>query len=335
VKGFDMDNRYAIGIDLGGTNLKGIVMDEQGQWDHLTRIPTEAHLGGAHVLERILELIEALLSKHGRRDDVVGVGIGSPGFIDRDGTVLGGAENIPGWKGTQVFAPVQQRFGLKAVAGNDVTVAALAEARFGAGRGINNMVLLAMGTGIGGGIVSNGHVYMGTHGMAGELGHIPVQRDGLLCTCGQRGCVEQYASGSGMVKNAYIIAAQAGPQEQTPFVNHVLYSGEPVTAKSVYEFVENGSDPVALRYHEYIMERLARAIGIVLNAFAPDRVVLGGGVMRSEKVILQTLARQVPNHCWAAIWERTDIVAAQCGQDAGVLGAAALIFDKFNACAPQ
>ena len=142
----------AIGIDLGGTNLKGTIISKSGEGRHLTRIPTEAEKGGAQVMHNILQLIEQLIEKEGSTDSILGVGIGTPGFVSEDGTV-DGAENLPGWKGTRLYDPIMEKFNLKAVGANDATVAALAEARFGAGRGVRNMVLLTLGTGIGGGIV--------------------------------------------------------------------------------------------------------------------------------------------------------------------------------------
>ena len=327
--------RFAIGIDLGGTNLKGILLDSDGGSHHLTRIPTQASRGGAHVLERVVELTGMLLAKLGKNGAVVGVGIGTPGFVDGDGTVLGGAENIPGWKGTQLYLPVRERFNLGAVAGNDVTVTALAESRFGAGKGIANLVCLALGTGIGGGIIIDHKVYQGSHGMAGELGHIPVETSqGLACTCGQSGCVEQYASAGGIVRNAKLLCVKAEGAERTPFVKAVLADPDAVTSKMVYEFVERG-DSIALTVNEYCCSRLARAIGVCLNAFAPDRVILGGGVMMAGRVIIDTVNRYLPSFCWQSIRERCDIVQAQCGEDAGVLGAAALAFDSFDTVVQQ
>lgn len=326
-----MKKSYAIGIDLGGTNLKGIVLDSEGEALHLTRIPTEAQLGGAHVLERIMELIGLLMEKHGRHGTPVGVGLGTPGFVDGDGTMIGGAENIPGWKGTQIYAPILERFGLSTVAGNDVTVTALAESQFGAGKGIANLVCLALGTGIGGGVIINHKVYQGSHGMAGELGHIPVETgQGLECTCGQKGCVEQYASATGIVKNAKIFCVKTEAAERTPFVDAVLANPDAVTSRMVYEYVHKG-DTVAIKVNDYCCRKLARAIGVCLNAFAPDRVVLGGGVMMAGRIIIDTVNKYLPRYCWQSICERCDIVAAQCGEDAGVLGAAALAFDTFAA----
>jgi glucokinase len=321
--------KYAIGIDLGGTNLKGVMIDRDGNSHHLSRQPTEAEKGGKRVLENILTLIGAIIKKEGSAKDILGVGIGTPGFIDGDGTILGGAANLPGWKGTQVFKPIADAYGLRATGGNDVTVTALAESKFGAGKGIANLVVLALGTGLGGGIVINNHVYKGTHGMAGELGHIPVETNGLKCNCGLTGCVEQYASGTGIVNNALIMCAHGADYPGTPFVEFVNKTPDKLTAKIVYDFVEKG-DYVALAVNEFIAERLAKAVGIILNTLSPDRVVLGGGVMKNNPFLLESVRKHVGKYCWKEICDRCDIMPAQCGEHAGVLGAAAMVFDEME-----
>jgi glucokinase len=317
----------AIGIDLGGTNLKGIVIDRHGKGRHLTRIPTEAHKGGAQVLQNILKLIEAVIAKEKSKEHILGVGIGTPGFVDDDGTVIGGAENLPGWAGTQISRPIMERFGLKSVAANDVTVTAMAEAKYGAGRGVRNMVCYALGTGIGGGMVFEGKLYKGSHGMAGELGHIPVETNGIPCNCGQLGCLERYASAPGIVAMAKEFCAAA--TDETRFVKYVKKNPDAVTSKLVYDYVKK-NDPVALRVHERMCDMLARGIGMMVNALSPDRVVLGGGVLMAGRIIIDTVTKYVPKYCFPTIWERCTIVAAELGEDAGVLGAGAMVFEAFD-----
>jgi glucokinase len=321
--------KLAIGIDLGGTNLKGIIMNEQGEGSHLTRVPTEAKKGGQKVLENILTLIDKLIQKEGAKDNIIGVGIGTPGFVDRDGTVIGGAENLPGWKGTNIYGPIQHRFGLPGTAGNDVTVAALAESRFGAGKGVRNMVCLALGTGIGGGLVINDQLYKGSHGMAGELGHISVETNGLQCNCGQKGCVERYASAPGIVETAIRMCQELDDKHATPFSREVLRKPQALTSKIVYDYVKK-NDTVACRVNEFTCDKLAHAIGIIVNALSPDRIILGGGVMMAGQIIIDTVSRYVPQYCWPEIWKRCDLAMAQLEENAGVLGAAGLVFEDFT-----
>jgi len=322
--------KTAIGIDLGGTTIKGAVMDTDGVCGEVARVPTEAHNGGQHVLGNILALIGELIEKSGKPASAfTGVGIGTPGFVDSDGTILGGAENLPGWKGTQIYAPISERFGLKVSAANDVTAVALAELKFGAGRGVKNLVCFALGTGVGGGIVADGRLYRGSHGMAGELGHIVVETDGIQCACGQKGCVERYASATGIVNLTVEYATQTPEGEQTPFTKIVLSNPAEVTSKLVYEHVAK-ADALALRVHHKACGALGRAVGVMINALSPDRVVLGGGVMMAGDIILDAVKTYAARHCWPAIFERCEIVPAQMGEDAGVMGAGALAFEEFG-----
>lgn len=321
-------SKCAIGIDLGGTNLKGVVMDKTGKVRHLTRVPTEANMGGAVVMQNILTLIDQLITKEGLKEDLLGVGIGTPGFVSERG-VISAADNLPGWAGTEVYSPIQKRFGLKAIAANDVTVMAFAEARYGAGRGVRNMVCYALGTGIGGGIVIDHKLYKGSHGMAGELGHVPVVWDGMECSCGMRGCVECYASATGIVKMAKETAALNKTSNQTPFVKEALSNPDAVTSKMVYDHVKKG-DPVACAVNDRACDLLARAIGMTLNALSPDLVVLGGGVMMAGRVIIDTVNKHLPKYCFSMVREKCGIVAAELGEDAGVIGAAAMVFEEFG-----
>ncbi len=326
IKGSDM-KKLAIGIDLGGTNIKGIVIDKSGRGSHLTRIPTEAHKGGEHVLDKILSLIDILNKKTAKDEQIIGIGIGTPGFVDADGTVLGGAENIPGWKGVQLYSPIIRKFGLHAVASNDVTVATLAELKFGAGKGVKNMACFALGTGVGGGIIIDGKVYKGSHGMAGELGHIVVETNGFPCNCGQRGCIEQYASATGIVRIAREIYKDLAGKEDGALISEINKNPENLTSRLIYEFV-NKKDPIALLVNEKFSDMLARAIGIVINVLSPDRIVLGGGVMMAGEVIIDSVKRHIPRYCWKDIWQRCDLTIAKLGEDAGVLGAGALVFEE-------
>ena len=322
--------KTAIGIDLGGTTIKGAVMDADGVCGGVVRVSTEAHMGGQHVLDNILNLVGRLIEGSGApASSFTGVGIGTPGFVDSDGTILDGGTNLPGWKGMQIYAPITERFGLGVAAANDVTAVALAELMFGAGRGVKNMVCFALGTGLGGGIVADGRLYKGSHGMAGELGHIVVETDGIPCPCGQKGCVERYASATGIVNLAVEFATQMPEAEQTPFAKVVLQNPAEVTSKLVYGHVAK-ADALALRVHHKACGALGRAVGIMINALSPDRVVLGGGVMMAGNVILDTVRSYAARHCWPAIFERCEIVSAQMGEDAGVMGAGALAFEEFG-----
>ncbi|MDO5576221.1 MAG: ROK family protein [Fibrobacter sp.] len=328
-----MEEKLAVAIDLGGTNLKGAIVTESGKYRHLTRVRTHEHENDKCVLDKILDMIDSLIKSEGSKEHIVGVGIGTPGFVDLNG-VVSSAENVPGWSGTQIYDPIKKRFDLRATAANDVTAAACAEWKYGAGKGVANMVCFALGTGIGGGMVLDNKLYKGTHGMAGELGHISVETDGFLCKCGQHGCVEQYASGRGIVNVAKRVVNETPAGEATPFVEFVKSNPPDLGAKSIYRrYIEvENPDPVALKVHDMVCDMLSRVIGISLNTFAPDKVVIGGGVMKSEKVMLEGISKFVPRYCWPAILEHCEIVSAALGEDAGVIGAGAMAFEELTVC---
>lgn len=315
---------YSIGIDLGGTTIKGIILGSDGFRSEIVRVPTFETSGGKTVLENIITLIERLLAETRNKCEIIGIGIGSPGFIDSNGIVLGGAENVPGWKGTQIYAPLVEKFRVPVKAANDVTVMAYGEYRFGAARGIKNCVCLALGTGVGGGLIIDGNLYSGTHGMAGEIGHICIDTNGVMCNCGQKGCLEKYVSAPGIVAVAIAECEKMKEKSSTAFVKYVTSTPDRLTSRIVYDYVKSG-DPVALHINELVCDKLARGIGIAANIIAPDRVVLGGGVMMAGQIIIDTVKKYVSGYCWRSIYERFDIAIAELGEDAGVLGAAAMM----------
>jgi glucokinase len=317
---------HAIGIDIGGTTIKGAVVGRDGRLRGETRIPTAPVTGGPGMLDALLGLIATIAEKEGGIINFCGVGIGTPGFVTRDGTIIDRAVNLPGWEGTRLYEPIMERFGLKAIASNDATAATLAEARFGAGRGFDNSVFYSLGTGIGGGIVTGGKLYYGQRGMAGEFGHVSIDPEGVPCGCGQKGCVERYASAPAI---AYWARSLCAPDtvEATDFVRMVRTAGESLTARQVYEFV-NRRDAVALRVNDVICDKLARAIGITVNILAPDRIVLGGGVMMAGMVIVETVAKFLPKYALTEPLSHCSVARAELGEDAGVIGAGTLVFEE-------
>jgi glucokinase len=321
----------AIGIDIGGTTIKGAVVGRDGRLRNETRIPTASVTRGPGMLDALLGLIATIAEREGGTKNLCGAGIGTPGFVGRDGTIIGRAGNIPGWEGTRLYEPIMERFGLKAVASNDATAAALAEARFGAGRGIENSVFYSLGTGIGGGIVAGGRLYHGSRGMAGEFGHVSIDHEGVPCTCGRKGCVEQYASAPAIVYWARTLC-DVNAAEATDFAHMVRTAGESLTAKQIYEFVNRG-DAVALRVNDFVCDKLARAIGITINTLSPDRIVLGGGVMMAGTVIVDTVAKFLPKYALPEPLSHCTMAIAELGGNAGVIGAGTLVFEEIDASA--
>jgi len=321
--------RYAIGIDVGGTSVKAVILSENGRASHLTARPTRPSDKPTAVLDIVLSLIGGLIKKRGSIKNILGVGVGTPGSIDASGTVIGGAHNIPGWLGTRVFKPIVKQFGLSAVACNDAAAMTLAEWRYGAAAGFSNVVGLALGTGIGGGMVLGNRLYEGACGLAGEFGHVSVDYNGVPCKCGQRGCAERYASATGIVQTAHALCAGLAAKDQTPFSRLVKEAPLPLTSKTVFDYVKKG-DNVALGVVEEVCDKLARIIGVIVNTLSPERIVLGGGVMNAGRVIIDTTRKKLPRYCLIDSRNNCTLVCAGLGDQAGVIGAAQLVFEKMS-----
>jgi glucokinase len=321
--------RYALGIDVGGTSVKAVILSENGRASHLTALPTRSPSGPNTVLDIVLTLIGGLIKKLGTIENILGVGVGTPGTIDSSGTVIGGAHNIPGWLGTRVFKPIVKQFGLNAAACNDTTAMTLAEWRYGAAVGFSNVVCLALGTGIGGGMILGNRLYEGARGLAGEFGHVSVDYNGVLCKCGQRGCSECYASATGIVQTALAISAGLSVKDKTPFSRLVEEALVPLTSKTVFDYVKKG-DSVALSVLEEVCDKLARTLGVIINTLTPERIVLGGGVMNAGRIIIDTARKKVPRYCLADSLKNCTLVCAGLGERAGVIGAAQLVFEKMS-----
>ena len=317
----------AIGIDLGGTNMRAGLVSRRGKVLVRGTRATEAHRGGAAVLRTMLGLLGEVWEKAGRRQGrVAGVGLGTPGMVDQaTGRVTGTAENLRGWRGTQVIAPLGKIVSRPAFGLNDVTAHALGEAVYGAGRGSRLTVCFALGTGIGGGIVLDGRALFGVGGFAGELGHQTVDLDGARCNCGSRGCVEYYSSATGVVRMA---RRQAGIRRSS-LCKMAGGDLERLTARMVFDAARLG-DPVA----DAVVDRAARYLGAAVantvNTLNPDVVIIGGGVARAGDVLMRPLRKHFRSYVLPLSARGVRIVRAKLGDDAGLMGAAEYVFQQLD-----
>ena len=317
--------RVAIGIDLGGTDIKGGLVSEDGSILQTYIKSTEAHLGGRKVVDRIGDLIQEILDSDamkGHQDQLQGIGIGSPGLVDQENGAITRPVNIPDWDyWINVREVFQERFGLFTWADNDANVGALGEALFGKGKGQKVVLVLTLGTGVGGGIVVNGEVYHGAKGFAGELGHIMVNPSGPVCGCGNEGCLETYASASAIAK----YAQERIRVEHIPSIlkDMAKENNGKVTSKMVYD--------AALKNDEVAMETVARAgkylgIGIATFtvAFNPSIVCIGGGASKMGDLLLDYARAELPKRVFFHSHFPTPITQAALGNEAGLVGAAGL-----------
>ena len=307
---------YCFGIDVGGTSVKCGLFHTDGTLVEKWEIPTRTENNGQNILPDVAETINAKLAeKNIDKADVEGVGIGIPGPINSRGEAAC-AVNLY-WGFTPVAKILGDLTGLKAQAGNDANVAALGEAWKGAAAGAQNIIMITLGTGVGGGIIINGKILAGSHGAGGEIGHALVVRgEEEKCNCGNHGCLEQYASATGIVRVAGRVLA-ASEDDST------LRELQNITAKDVLDAFKAG-DAVAVRIMEYVGDLLGGAIAGFTTVVDPEAIVIGGGVSKAGQPLIDCIEKYYQRYAFSSCKE-TPIVLATLGNDAGIYGAAKMV----------
>lgn len=312
----------AIGIDVGGTRIKAGVVDADGRVRARRIIDSVAHRGPDAMLADITDLARALADES-NDDPPVGIGVGLPGAVDHAAGIVRNPPNLPGWREMHVAARLRKATGLPTFIDNDANVAALGEQRGGAGRGIANMVMLTLGTGVGGGIILDGRLLRGAFGTAGELGHTIIVPGGRQCGCGQHGCLEAYASASNIARQV-AEAIQAG---EASSCGDVLAARGTLDAEDVARAATKG-DVVSARVWDEACERLAVACVNIQHTLNPRRIVLAGGLTAAGQQLLGPIRRHFSALTWRDVKDQPDIVLGELGDDAGVIGAASLAFSQ-------
>jgi glucokinase len=320
--------RWIVGVDLGGTNIVvGLLPIEGGEVLALRLLPTESQRGPKFVVDRIVEMVETsisdVLDQHGAsRDEIAGVGIGSPGPLDRKAGMVINTPNL-GWRNFPLRDLIANAVNLPATLDNDANCATYGEWWLGAGKHVDTLVGLTLGTGIGGGIVLGGEIFHGCSDVAGEIGHMTIDSTGRRCKCGNYGCLEAYASGPAIALRA-IEGIEAGVE--TALASMVDGRLEEITAATVYEGVIAGD-----LYAEEVMKDTAKFLGAgiasIINILNPEMVVIAGGVTRAGEHLFGPLRAEVRRRAFRAAEERCSIVSGTLPGTAGVVGAAA-VFKK-------
>jgi glucokinase len=313
---YDM-REAAIGVDIGGTKIHFAVVDSEGCIWHESIVQTDAQRGGAEVLNRMLEGIDNMRQFAETEGGMTlkGIGIGSAGQIDfASGTVAFAGDTLPGWTGMPLKRLSEEKFNLRTVVDNDVNVIAVAEKHFGVARGLSSFVCLALGTGVGGAVMEDGRLIRGAFGGAGELGHVSVNFQGPRCYCGNYGCLELYASGTGIARLA---EAQLSRMERTA-------SWEPHSRGVIVAWM-NG-EPAASQVLETVIHALSAGISSFIHTFNPQAVILGGGVSEAGEPFFEALREQVKLRTYPSMWQTARLVPAGIGVHSGVIGAAAQIW---------
>lgn len=310
-----------IGIDLGGTNIKigCFSADMKPLWK--TSIPIDAQMEPAAVFDRMVETIKEMADKKNTPlETIKAVGIGSPGPARYSEGILIRCTNLPKFRNVPITKMLKEKLGKPVVLDNDANAACLGEFIAGAGKNIKSMVFFTLGTGIGGGIISDGKLLRGSNGNAAELGHTIVQLNGRLCNCGQKGCAEAYASASNTAKRA-AEAIEAGEKSS---LKTVLERNGQITCKDVYEHLAKG-DKLAKKITDETTEVLAVLCVNALHCSEPERIVFAGGMIAAGKPLLDRIKHYFKQYIWKIKIEDTvEICFATLGEDAGIIGAAAL-----------
>ena len=308
--------KYVFGVDIGGTTVKLGLFDGQGQILDKWEIPTRTEDEGSHILPDIADSIREKM-KRIDKDSVVGVGVGAPGPIDSKG-VVHRAVNL-GWGTFSIKDTLEDLLNVPVMAGNDANVAALGEMWMGGGQGCRDLIMVTLGTGVGGGIIIDGRILTGSGGAGGEIGHMHVEdEDEESCNCGNKGCLEQYSSATGITRLANRLLAASGRDS--------VLRGREVSAKSVFDAVK-AKDPLAVETAEKFGKYLGDALASIACVVNPEAIVIGGGVSKAGEILIDYIRPHYEKNVFHGSRE-VKFSLATLGNDAGIYGAAKLLLDR-------
>ncbi|MYB93338.1 ROK family glucokinase [Candidatus Poribacteria bacterium] len=316
-----------VGVDMGGTKILSAVIDAEGNILGTAKVPTKADASTSVVIDRIADSIQQAIGKSGvNAASIEAVGIGAPGPLDPETGVVIFAPNL-GWRDVPLKAELEARAGIPTFVDNDVNVGTLGEHAFGAGKGVQNVVGIFVGTGIGGGIILHGELFHGASKTAGEIGHIIVKADGPKCGCGTRGCLEALASRTAMTKQLQKAIKKKGKKS----VISKLTDGDLSAIRSgVLAKAVRSNDKLTLKVFKKATKYLGVGIGSIVNFLNPEMIILGGGVVEAlDDTFLDNIRAAAEKYALPNTLDGVQIVRAKLGDNSGILGAAALARQRF------
>lgn len=301
--------KYVVGVDVGGTNIKLGIVHPSGKVIARTSFATKPFASSkTQLIAALADQIRSILKTAGiPLKDVSGVGIGLPGLIDHKAGIVRFLPNIPGWRNVKLVAILHKKIGLPIAIDNDVKLITLAEWKFGAGRGVSDMICLTLGTGVGSGLILGGHLYRGQDNAAGELGHVPLNETGPACNCGGLGCLETYMGNRRLVARANAIMGR-----------------EDMTLELMFDKARAG-DRKALLFWNETATHLGNGLTGVVNLLNPQRIVIGGGVSNNHRFLFKTVMSVILRRAMSLQSSGVRIVRASLGDDAGIIGAQVLV----------
>ena len=306
--------KYVIGVDVGGTNIKLGLVHPRGYVIARSHFPTKplGSLKTKLIAVLAAEIKQIITSQGLKAKDVAGIGIGLPGLIDYTQGIVRFLPNISGWKNVPLKTILQKKLNLSVFVDNDVKLITLAEWKLGAGRGVNNLVCLTLGTGVGSGLILNNRLYRGAANAAGELGHMPLNEHGPACNCGGLGCFETYV----------------GNQRLFALASHMMHKPHMTTQKMFA--LANQRHPQALRFWHEAATRIGNGLIGIVNLLNPELIIIGGGVSNNEKFLFPTIKAVIKKRAMSLQASLVRIQRAQLGDDAGIIGAQVLVYNAKN-----
>jgi len=321
-------SQFLVGVDLGGTNIVSLLCSEDGEILARRTRKTRAQEGKERTIDRITcsiqEVLDEAVSLGISPNQIEGIGVGSPGPLNTNPGIIHFAPNLPGWINVPLVKILEQRINLPVYLEKDANAAALGEWWLGAGKNVDNLILLTLGTGIGGGIIIQGQVYHGSWDTAAEIGHIIIHEEGLLCGCGTKGCLEAYASAMAVVKKTLVYLKSGA---ETIIKEWVGDKWEEITCKMVFKAASQG-DQLGCRILEETSRYLGIGIASMVNVLNPQMVILAGGVSKAGELLLKPVRKYSSKYALKVAVEGVKIVLGELGDNAGALGAAATVLKR-------
>ena len=312
----------AIGIDIGGTSIKGAAVDSNGHVYEKFSMPFIKGEPGEITIRKLADIVKEYIVAHGLENKIVGIGIGSPGTLDIKNGIVNYANNL-GWNELHVADIMRETLPYPIRLTNDANAASLGEAKYGAGKSFETVIMLTLGTGVGGGIIINGKLFEGNEGKGGELGHTVVVVDGEPCTCGRKGCLEAYASATALIRET----KNAMKLNKRSLLWNVCPEIELVSGKTPFEAAKQG-DVVANKVLDNYVKYLGEGILNFCNIFRPNVVVLSGGVANAGDYLFNRVNEYIKERDYGyKSTPAVKVVPAELGYDSGKIGAAALFFN--------
>lgn len=313
----------AIGVDVGGTSIKGAAIDDTGKVYEIFSMPMDNKIHGKTVMNSLSKMINEYIKKHDLTGKIAGIGVGVPGVIDTDNGIVSYSANLPLWENLPMKKLLEESTGLPVRITNDANAAAYGEAKLGAGKDYPTTIMITLGTGVGGGVVLNGELYEGNQGKGTELGHITLILGGRECGCGRKGCFEQYASATALINDS-IDMMRKHPES---LMHKLAEEYGQINAKVPFE-AEKLGDPAAHEVIENYIMYLGEGLLNYCNIFRPQMIILSGGIANQGKPFAGRVQRYLADNNYG--YKRTPevkISIAKLGYDSGKIGAAALFFE--------